>query len=30
LLETAYMLIPVAGMPALGVFISAWQKAVLR
>lgn len=30
LLETAYTLIPVAGMPALGVFIGAWQKAVLR
>jgi alkylhydroperoxidase/carboxymuconolactone decarboxylase family protein YurZ len=30
LLETAYTLIPVAGMPALGVFIRAWQKAILR
>jgi alkylhydroperoxidase/carboxymuconolactone decarboxylase family protein YurZ len=27
LLETAFTLIPVAGMPALAVFLAAWQSA---
>lgn len=28
LLETAFTMIPVAGMPAFGLFLAAWQKAL--
>ena len=27
LLETAFTIIPVAGMPAFGVFLAAWKQA---